>query len=176
MWRIVVPSSRERPTMNVESCTFIGPSPRSPCGICRDGPPFDVSASVNLREIFLTRYTCFTYFTRMFPLDRVLVYSYTRMLIYSLSGITRLLVIRMFPLGEYSFYSHTRMLVLSPLGNSRSARSARLLVCSFARLLVCSFARLLVCSFARLLVYSLTGLLVNCTSPLEVHSFCSFLC
>jgi hypothetical protein len=51
--------------------------------------------------------------TRIFPLGRVLIYSYTRMLAYSPWGITRLLVTRIFPLGEYSFtrtleYSFTR--------------------------------------------------------------------
>jgi hypothetical protein len=94
----------------------------------------------------------------MYPLGRVLVYSYTRMLAYSPWRDTRLLVTRILPLGEYTF---PRIL------NCSYTRSSELLVdwllvyfpleyYTFARLLVCSFARLLGCSVARLRVYSYT--------------------
>jgi hypothetical protein len=134
----------------VESCTCIGPLPRSPCNIRRDGPSTSCLRSP-FGDIFVTGFIRSARFTRISALGRVLVYSHTRMLVYSPLGITPLVVTRIFSLGEYSF---TRILPCShtgPRGNSR------LLVCSFARLLVCS----------------LTGLLFIDTSPLEVHSFCS---
>jgi hypothetical protein len=134
--------------VEVESCTFTGPSLRYLCKIRRDGPSTTSHLRSFFGDIFVTR------FTRIYPLGRVPGSSYTRILVYSPLETTRSLVTRMFPPGEYSFYSHTRIIVHSLLKNLW-------------------FARLLVCSFARLLVYSLTGLLVSCTSPWEVHSFCS---
>jgi hypothetical protein len=140
-------------------------------------------------EIYITRFTRFTRFTRIFPLGeysftgalecsytrpgkllvysllvylpwRILVYSFTRMLVYPPLGNTRLLVTRIFPLGEYSFYSHTGILVLLAYWNTRSLALGETLVYSFTRLLVCSFTRLLAYWFARSLHLPLGGPLI----------------
>jgi hypothetical protein len=80
-------------------------------------------------------------FTRIFPLGGVLVYSYTRMLVYSPLIITRLLVTRKFPLGGYSY---TRMLSYSPLGITRLLAQSHTRSLALQETLVCSFTRLLV--------------------------------
>jgi hypothetical protein len=140
------------------------------------GRPAEISSSLALFASLASLAS-----TRIFPLGRVLIYSYTRMLVYLPLAITRLLVTRILPLGEYSFTriltcSHTRpreSLVYSLLAYF-SLEDTRLLVYSHARILALrklSFARLLVCSFACLLVYSYTRLLVcSLLAPLPWRS------
>jgi hypothetical protein len=160
----------------VESCTSIGPLPRTPCNILRDGPSTSYLRSP-CGDIFFSRFIRFTRFTRFY--SHISPRKSTRLLVYSNP--------RILALGNYSFtrysytspwrilvYSYTHMLAYSPWGMTRLLVTrifllggysftrilvyshARTLACSHTRpseTLVCSFARLLACSFTRILAY-----------------------